>query len=159
MSFYLHTAGKEPSQVVCCWLGSSAGVCVCVYCMCMCVGGGRGELSNVDFPFLRWSELEVLCFPRRMRILLCLSWADGNKIEAERETNNGKINRELNLTPQERGFEPKHSGAQCGHIYIMTEWAAGRTKGRSVCDSNCHTSRVFYFHVRCVCSTYVYMKI
>lgn len=117
--------------------GISCRVCVCDGCVfvfvCMCWGGG---LSNVDFPFLRWSELEVLCFPRRMRILLCLWWDDGNRMEAERGTNNGKINRELNLKPQERGFEPKHSGTQCGHIYTTTEWAAGRTKGVSVCDSN-----------------------
>lgn len=112
-------------------------VCLCVMrlCLCVCAGGG---LSNVDdvVPFLRWSELEVLCFPRRMRILLCLWWDDGNRIEGERKTNNGKINRELNLKPQERGFEPKHSGTQYGHIYSTTEWAAGRTKG--VSDSNAH---------------------
>lgn len=42
-------------------------------------------------------------------------------MEAERETNNGKINTELHLTPQERGFEPKHSGTQFGHIYTTTE--------------------------------------
>lgn len=34
------------------------------------------------------------------------------KIKTEGETINGKINRELNLTPQETGFEPKQMGTQ-----------------------------------------------
>lgn len=32
------------------------------------------------------------------------------KIKTEEETINGKINRELNVTPQETGFEPKQLG-------------------------------------------------
>lgn len=75
-----------------------------------------------------------------MRNPLCLSWDDGNKIEAETETNNGKINRELNVTPQERGFEPKHSGTQDAHIYSRTERAAGRTVGVIVCPCDRFTS-------------------
>lgn len=73
----------------------------------------RDISPNVDIPLLKWSQLEVLCFPRRMRNALCLSLDDGKKkIKTERETNNGRINRQLNFTPQETGFEPKQLGMQ-----------------------------------------------
>lgn len=79
---------------------------------------------NVDIPLLKWSQLEVLCFPRRMRHALCLSLDDGKKkIKTERETNNGKINRQLNLTPQETGFEPKQLGTQRTRLlFILQGW-------------------------------------
>lgn len=80
----------------------------------------QGISPNVDIPFLKWSQLEVLCFPRRMRNALCLSLDDGKKIKTERETNNGKINRQLNLTPQETGFEPKQLGTQEDEMTFCT---------------------------------------
>lgn len=56
-----------------------------------------------------------------MRTALCLSWDDGKKIKTEGETINGKINREMNLTPQETDFEPKQSRTHRNVIY-MRDW-------------------------------------
>lgn len=50
----------------------------------------EGILSNVRFPFLRWSQVEVLCFPRRMRNALCLSWDDGKKSRQRGKPSMGK---------------------------------------------------------------------
>ena len=60
------------------------------------------------------------------------------KIKTEGETINGKINRELNLTPQETGFEPKQLGTLRNVIYMRVCRLSGRLfhcrVEKKVCD-------------------------
>lgn len=109
-------------QVVCRRASSSAG----------------GYFIKRRFPFLKWSQLEVLCFPRRMRNAFCLSWEDGKKSRRRGGTINGKINRELSLTPQETGSEPKQLGTQRNVIY-MRDWMS------------CLSERLFHCRVKKKC--------
>lgn len=120
----------------------------------------RDISPNVDILLLKWSQLEVLCFPRRMRHALCLSLDDG---KTERETNNGKINRQLNLTPQETGFEPKQLGTQrtrwlfilqggikrCGHLFNFTIVSATtRRVDKDACEAfNCRLMQLYHWGI------------
>lgn len=108
--------------------------------------------ANADFPFLKGSQAEVLYFPRRMRNpLFIMGWWERKKrgIETERETNNGKINRELNLTPQETVFEPKQLGThgdQCGRLFHCTV-------SQKRCDRLSNFFILFYFFLNSMAVT------
>lgn len=114
----------------------------------------EGILSNVDSPswdgvnsrFFVFSQANEKC------TLFIMGWWE--KIKTEGETINGKINRELNLSPQETGFEPKQLGTQRNSdiyetldLLLVRETFPPQSREKKVCD------HLLYFTVVPACAT------
>lgn len=93
--------------------------------------------QTLDFPSWDGVNWRFCVFPGEWEMLSVYHGMMG-KIKTEGGTINGKINRELNLTPQETGFEPKQLGTQRNVIYMRDCCLTGRLfhcrVEKKVCD-------------------------